>query len=268
MRWASAYATLPTTSPPQLGRPTARVQRWFQEKKAGWYTVLADPQMPVTSTLLDQAHDAVERKLFAMKGFVRSVGSKRVLALREAARRQSCTSGPHEGARPSLSVQECQHIPQACDGSSTVCRGDQRRPLAASRRVSRLAGIYGQRKRRGDEPSCSSPSVRGGVAGAKTAQDRAPAAASTARPALPNTPAGAHRPTDTNHATWERSHPHQPSVRRVLSRRRGQPPAGGEKAARRSQGQESRPGYGDVGPVCCKGKRCGRGNAPTHRASP
>src|SRR5262245_19535441 len=40
----------------------------FQEKKAGWYAILADPQMPVTSTLLDQAHNAVERKLFAMKG--------------------------------------------------------------------------------------------------------------------------------------------------------------------------------------------------------
>src|SRR5919201_1890441 len=25
-----------------------RVRRWFQEKKAGWYAVLADPQMPVT----------------------------------------------------------------------------------------------------------------------------------------------------------------------------------------------------------------------------
>jgi hypothetical protein len=47
----------------------ARVRRWFQEKKAGWYAVLADPQMPVTSTLLDQAHNAIERKLFAMKGF-------------------------------------------------------------------------------------------------------------------------------------------------------------------------------------------------------
>jgi hypothetical protein len=32
------------------------VRRWFQDKKAGWYAVLADPQMPVTSTLLDQAH--------------------------------------------------------------------------------------------------------------------------------------------------------------------------------------------------------------------
>jgi hypothetical protein len=45
-----------------------RVRRWFQEKKAGWYAVLADPQMPVTSTLLDQAHITIERKLFAMKG--------------------------------------------------------------------------------------------------------------------------------------------------------------------------------------------------------
>src|SRR4030095_8001975 len=46
-----------------------RVRRWLQEKKAGWYAVLADPQMPATSTLFDQAHNAIERKLFAMKGF-------------------------------------------------------------------------------------------------------------------------------------------------------------------------------------------------------
>src|SRR5438876_9779401 len=54
----------------------ARVRRWFQEKKAGWYVVLADPQMPVTSTLLDQAHNAIERKLFAMKGFHHPGGSQ------------------------------------------------------------------------------------------------------------------------------------------------------------------------------------------------
>jgi hypothetical protein len=53
-----------------------RVRRWFQAKKAGWYTVLADPQMPVTSTLLDQAHNAIERKLFAMKGFHHPGGSQ------------------------------------------------------------------------------------------------------------------------------------------------------------------------------------------------
>jgi hypothetical protein len=28
-----------------------RLRRWFQGKKAGWYAVLADSQMPVTSTL-------------------------------------------------------------------------------------------------------------------------------------------------------------------------------------------------------------------------
>jgi hypothetical protein len=53
-----------------------RVRRWFQEKKTGWYAVLADPQMPVTSTMLDQAHNAIERKLFAMKGFHHPAGSQ------------------------------------------------------------------------------------------------------------------------------------------------------------------------------------------------
>jgi hypothetical protein len=53
-----------------------RIWRWIQDKKAGWYAVLADPQMPVTSTLLDQAHNAIERKLFAMKGFHHPGGSQ------------------------------------------------------------------------------------------------------------------------------------------------------------------------------------------------
>jgi hypothetical protein len=53
-----------------------RIRRWFQDKKAGWYAVLADPQMPVTSTLLDQAHNAIERKLFVMKGFHHPGGSQ------------------------------------------------------------------------------------------------------------------------------------------------------------------------------------------------
>src|SRR5262252_7551626 len=55
-----------------------RVRRWFHEKKAGWYAILEDPQMPVTSTLLDQAHNAIERKLFAMKGFHHPHGSQQV----------------------------------------------------------------------------------------------------------------------------------------------------------------------------------------------
>ena len=50
------------------------VRRWCQEKKAGWYTVLEDPHMPVTSTLLDQAHNAIDRKLFMMKGFHHPTG--------------------------------------------------------------------------------------------------------------------------------------------------------------------------------------------------
>jgi hypothetical protein len=53
----------------------ARVRHWIQEKKAGWYAVLENPQMPVTSTLLDQAHNAIDRKLFMMKGFHHPQGS-------------------------------------------------------------------------------------------------------------------------------------------------------------------------------------------------
>ena len=53
-----------------------RVRRWFQDKKAGWYAVFEDPQMPVTSTLLDQAHNAMDRKLFMMKGFHHLGGSQ------------------------------------------------------------------------------------------------------------------------------------------------------------------------------------------------
>jgi hypothetical protein len=61
-----------------------RVRRWFQEKKAGWYAVLADPQMPGTSTLLDQAHHAIERKLFAMKGFHHPRGNQQAFLTRLA----------------------------------------------------------------------------------------------------------------------------------------------------------------------------------------
>ena len=52
------------------------VRQWFQDKKAGWYTVLADPQMPAMSTVLDHAHNAIDRKLFAMKGFHHPGGSQ------------------------------------------------------------------------------------------------------------------------------------------------------------------------------------------------
>jgi transposase-like protein len=53
-----------------------RVRRWFETKKAGWYAVLEDPKMPAMSTALDQAHNAMDRKLFAMKGFHHPGGSQ------------------------------------------------------------------------------------------------------------------------------------------------------------------------------------------------
>jgi hypothetical protein len=53
-----------------------RVRSWMEDKKSGWYAVLEDPQMPAMSTLLDQAHNAMDRKLFAMKGFHHPGGSQ------------------------------------------------------------------------------------------------------------------------------------------------------------------------------------------------
>ena len=84
------------------------------------------------------------------------------------------------------------------------------------------------------------------------AQDRAPAAFDTDRCALPQKPGGEHRPTDATMGTGNGG------TRHVLSRvvvSRCQPHAVGEKDARRSPGQEERPGDADVGPVCCKVKR-------------
>ena len=45
-----------------------RVRQWFQAKQAGWYAVLEEPQMPVTSTLLEQVHNAIDRNRFMMQG--------------------------------------------------------------------------------------------------------------------------------------------------------------------------------------------------------
>jgi hypothetical protein len=55
-----------------------RMRHWFQDKKAGWYVVLADLQMPTTSTLLAQAHNAIARQWFAMQGYHHPVGSQQV----------------------------------------------------------------------------------------------------------------------------------------------------------------------------------------------
>ena len=53
-----------------------RVRNWFRDKKMGWYAVLEDPKMPAMSTVLDQAHNAMDRKLFMMKGFHHPGGSQ------------------------------------------------------------------------------------------------------------------------------------------------------------------------------------------------
>jgi hypothetical protein len=54
------------------------IRTWVGKKKAGWYTLFRDSQMPTTSTLLDQAHNAVDRKLFMMKGFHHEEGNQAV----------------------------------------------------------------------------------------------------------------------------------------------------------------------------------------------
>jgi hypothetical protein len=61
-----------------------RVRRWCQDKKAGWYAVLEDPQMPAPSTLLDQAHHAIERNLCAMNGCPHPHGSQQAFLVGRA----------------------------------------------------------------------------------------------------------------------------------------------------------------------------------------
>jgi hypothetical protein len=53
-----------------------RVRSWIEDKKPGWDAVLEDAQMPAMSTALDQAHNAMDRKLFHMKGFHHTGGSQ------------------------------------------------------------------------------------------------------------------------------------------------------------------------------------------------
>lgn len=53
-----------------------RIRQWIARKKAGWYALFRNPALPATSTLLDQAHNAIDRKLFMMKGFHHPEGSQ------------------------------------------------------------------------------------------------------------------------------------------------------------------------------------------------
>jgi hypothetical protein len=53
-----------------------RVKRWIGRKKDGWYALFEEPSIPKTSALIDQAHNALARKLFMMKGFHHKDGSQ------------------------------------------------------------------------------------------------------------------------------------------------------------------------------------------------
>jgi len=55
-----------------------RVRRWIERKKAGWHVLFEDTNIPKTTTLVDQFHNAMDRKLFMMKGFHHKEGSQRV----------------------------------------------------------------------------------------------------------------------------------------------------------------------------------------------
>lgn len=52
------------------------IRQWIARKKEGWYVLFRNPDLPATSTLLDQAHNALDRKLFMMKGFHHPEGSQ------------------------------------------------------------------------------------------------------------------------------------------------------------------------------------------------
>jgi hypothetical protein len=58
-----------------------RVRYGCQDKQGGWYAVLTHPQRPVTSTRREQAHNAMERKLFAMQGCHHPKGSQEELLI-------------------------------------------------------------------------------------------------------------------------------------------------------------------------------------------
>lgn len=46
-----------------------RITERIRSKKNGWYKFFEDSRIPAMSTLPDQAHNAIDRKLFMMKGF-------------------------------------------------------------------------------------------------------------------------------------------------------------------------------------------------------
>jgi hypothetical protein len=52
------------------------IKEWIAQKKQGWFETLRHPNIPNTSTLLDQAHNQIDRKLFMMKHFHHKEGNK------------------------------------------------------------------------------------------------------------------------------------------------------------------------------------------------
>lgn len=52
------------------------IRTWITQKKAGWYALIHNPNIPTTSTLLDQVHNTLERKLFMMKAFHHPEGNQ------------------------------------------------------------------------------------------------------------------------------------------------------------------------------------------------
>lgn len=54
-----------------------RISEWIKRKKTGWFNLFQSPDMPVTSVRIDQAHNAIDRKLFMMKGFHHPEGNQR-----------------------------------------------------------------------------------------------------------------------------------------------------------------------------------------------
>jgi hypothetical protein len=77
--WGNSLAVYPTSRTGLtggMGRRTVRQRASCLPSKVGWYAVLEDPKMPAMSTMLDQAHNAIDRKLFAMKGFHHPGGSQ------------------------------------------------------------------------------------------------------------------------------------------------------------------------------------------------
>jgi len=53
-----------------------QIYEWITQKKPGWYAVYADRQMPRTTTWVDQAHNALDRKLCMIKGFHQPYGNQ------------------------------------------------------------------------------------------------------------------------------------------------------------------------------------------------